>query len=101
MRACSSSPAWTGRSRARNFDSGTTAEVVVAPSSAGRPAIYTGLALANMNGGNFLYAANNLTGAVDVFDSICAAILALAPSQPVITRTGWRLQRAGNGGLIS
>ena len=52
-----------------NFDSGTTAEVVVEPSSENRPAVYTGLALANMNGGNFLYAANNRTGAVDVFDS--------------------------------
>jgi uncharacterized protein (TIGR03118 family) len=50
------------------WNSGTAAEVVVAP-SAGRPAIYTGLALANMNGSSFLYAANNLTGAIDVFDS--------------------------------
>jgi len=51
-----------------NFDSGTTAEVVVAP-SASRPAIYTGLALASMNGGNFLYAANRVSGTIDVFDS--------------------------------
>lgn len=51
-----------------NTDSGTTAEVVVSP-SASRPAIYTGLALASMNSGNFLYAANNLAGAIDVFDS--------------------------------
>jgi len=49
-----------------NPAAGTTAEVVVQPSAG---AIYTGLALANMNGSSFLYAANNLTGAIDVFDS--------------------------------
>ena len=49
-----------------NQAAGTTAEVVVQPSAG---AIYTGLALANMNGSSFLYAANNLTGAIDVFDS--------------------------------
>ena len=52
-----------------NFDSGTTAEVVVQPASASRPAIYTGLAHATTGSGTFLYAANNLTGAIDVFDS--------------------------------
>jgi hypothetical protein len=83
-----------------NFDSATTAEVVVAPSSAGRPAIYTGLALANMNGGNFVYAANHLTGAVDVFDSnfdgrpLCNA--ALAGARTARYSTGTRVARSLN-----
>jgi uncharacterized protein (TIGR03118 family) len=51
-----------------NLDSGTTAEVVVA-ADANRPSVYTGLALASMNGSSFLYAANRVTGAIDVFDS--------------------------------
>lgn len=53
-----------------NQAAGTTAEVVVQP-SAGR--VYTGLALANMDGGNFLYAANR-SGAIDVFDSNFAPV---------------------------
>jgi len=51
-----------------NPASGTTAEVVVAADT-NRPAVYTGLALASMNGSSFLYAANRVTGAIDVFDS--------------------------------
>ena len=53
-----------------NQAAGTTAEVVVQPSAG---AVYTGLALATMNGGNFLYAANR-TGAIDVFDSNFAPV---------------------------
>jgi uncharacterized protein (TIGR03118 family) len=45
----------------------TTAQVVVPANNHG-PAIYTGLALADMGGNSFLYAANNLTGQIDVFD---------------------------------
>lgn len=52
-----------------NFDSGINAELVVPPGDANRPAVYTGLAVASMGGGNFLYAANRVTGAIDVFDS--------------------------------
>jgi len=51
-----------------NLDAGTTA-VVVVPPSADRPAVYTGLALGSVNGGSVLYAANNLTGHIDVFDA--------------------------------
>jgi uncharacterized protein (TIGR03118 family) len=51
-----------------NLDAGTSAAVVVQPGASG-PAIYTGLALANIGADSFLYAANNLTGQIDVFDS--------------------------------
>jgi uncharacterized protein (TIGR03118 family) len=51
-----------------NFDNPTNA-VVVVPSSADRPAVYTGLALGSVNGSSVLYAANNLAGTIDVFDS--------------------------------
>lgn len=56
-----------------NFGSGTTANVVVGAGTHG-PAIYTGLALASMGANRFLYAANNLTGQIDVFDSNYAAV---------------------------
>jgi uncharacterized protein (TIGR03118 family) len=56
-----------------NFGSGTAATVVVGASTHG-PAIYTGLALASMGGNSFLYAANNLTGQIDVFDSNYAPV---------------------------
>jgi uncharacterized protein (TIGR03118 family) len=46
-----------------------TNAVTVVPRSAEAPAVYTGLALASVGTDTFLYAANNLTGAVDVFDS--------------------------------
>ena len=49
-----------------NPASGTTAQVVVSPSAS---RIYTGLALASMDGGSFLYAANRVSGTIDVFDS--------------------------------
>ena len=51
-----------------NPDTGTNAVVVVSPTG-DAPAVYTGLALGNVGADTFLYAANNLTGAVDVFDS--------------------------------
>ena len=51
-----------------NPEAGTSAAVVVQPGASG-PAIYTGLALANIGADSFLYAANNLTGQIDVFDS--------------------------------
>jgi uncharacterized protein (TIGR03118 family) len=51
-----------------NFDNPNNA-VVVVPPSADRPAVYTGLALGSVNGGSVLYAANNLAGTIDVFDS--------------------------------
>jgi len=56
-----------------NGDSGTVSEVVVSAGSDARPAIYTGLAVGNSGGADFLYAANNLTGHVDVFDSSYAS----------------------------
>jgi len=46
----------------------THAVQVVLPSSTARLAIYTGLALADSGGQHFLYAANHLTGKIDVFD---------------------------------
>jgi uncharacterized protein (TIGR03118 family) len=46
----------------------TNAVAVVSP-TAEAPAIYTGLALGTVGTDTFLYAANNLSGAVDVFDS--------------------------------
>ena len=52
----------------------TTAEFVVPSASPLRPAIYTGLALASSGGADFLYAANNETGRIDVFDSSYAAV---------------------------
>jgi uncharacterized protein (TIGR03118 family) len=55
-----------------NPDNGTSAVTVVAP-SAEMPAIYTGLALGAVGDDSFLYAANNLTGTVDVFDAGYAA----------------------------
>lgn len=36
------------------------------------PAIYTGLAIGNSGGNDYLYAANHLTGAIDVFDGTFA-----------------------------
>lgn len=42
---------------------------MVVPSGGNGPAIYTGLALATTGTGTFLYAANNLAGTIDVFDS--------------------------------
>jgi uncharacterized protein (TIGR03118 family) len=52
-----------------NGSSGDAAEVVVTAGSNQRPATYTGLALGNSNGANYLYAANNQTGHIDVFDT--------------------------------
>jgi uncharacterized protein (TIGR03118 family) len=52
-----------------NGASGTTSEVVVPHADANRTAIYTGLALGSNGGTNYLYAANNATGHIDVFDS--------------------------------
>jgi uncharacterized protein (TIGR03118 family) len=49
-------------------NTGTDAVTVVS-ATAELPAIYTGLALGTVGADTFLYAANNLTGAVDVFDS--------------------------------
>jgi uncharacterized protein (TIGR03118 family) len=51
-----------------NLGTGTNSVVVVPPGVNG-PAIYTGLALATTGTGSFLYAANNLAGTIDVFDS--------------------------------
>jgi len=56
------------------WNSGTTAEVVVPSASPLRPAIYTGLALGSSGGADFLFAANNETGRIDVFDSSYAAV---------------------------
>lgn len=47
----------------------TNSVQVVPASTAGRPAVYTGLALGMTGGNDFLYAANNLSGTVDVFDT--------------------------------
>jgi uncharacterized protein (TIGR03118 family) len=51
-----------------NPDAGTNAVTVVS-ATAEAPAIYTGLALGSVGSDTFLYAANNLTGTIDVFDS--------------------------------
>ncbi len=50
-----------------NFASGTTAEVVVPGGT--HTAVYTGLATGSSGGADFLYAANNQTGAIDVYDT--------------------------------
>jgi uncharacterized protein (TIGR03118 family) len=50
------------------WNDGEVAEVVVAASD-DRPAVYTGLALASTGGSDYLYAANNETGRIDVFDA--------------------------------
>jgi len=55
------------------WNTGTVSEVVVSAGSDARPAIYTGLAVGNSGGADYLYAANNLTGHVDVFDTNYAA----------------------------
>ncbi len=47
---------------------------VVAPSSATRPATYTGIAIASTAQGDFLYAANGRTGQIDVFDKNFAPV---------------------------
>jgi uncharacterized protein (TIGR03118 family) len=52
----------------------TTAEFVVPSATPLRPAVYTGLALASHGGADFLYAANNETGRIDVFDSSYASV---------------------------
>jgi uncharacterized protein (TIGR03118 family) len=60
-----------------NPASGTTATRVVGSSTMTRPAIYTGLSLGSVAGQDYLYAANEATGRVDVFDtSFNAATLA-------------------------
>jgi uncharacterized protein (TIGR03118 family) len=48
------------------WNTGTAAQVVVSASS---DAVYTGLTMGATGGANYLYAANNLTGKIDVFDS--------------------------------
>src|SRR3546814_2498718 len=52
-----------------NPTAGTNAQQVISPSGEGRQAIYTGLASGNVGSDSFLYAANNLTGAIDVFNT--------------------------------
>lgn len=48
---------------------GSNAQTVVSAASANRAAVYTGLAIGASGGQNFLYAANNATGRIDVFNS--------------------------------
>ncbi|MCH8684530.1 TIGR03118 family protein [Pedomonas mirosovicensis] len=47
----------------------TQAVQVVPPGDAGRPAIYPALAIGSTGGANYLYAPNNITGQIDVFDA--------------------------------
>lgn len=51
---------------------GTTAQRVVRAGDGGRPAVYTGLAIGAVGADSFLYAANELTGHIDVFNSAFA-----------------------------
>ncbi len=51
------------------WNAGTTAVTVVPGRSGGNLAAYTGLAIDQSGGQEYLYAANNLTGAIDVFNS--------------------------------
>lgn len=46
----------------------TSAVTLVPGRDGGNIAAYTGLEVATLNGANYLYAANNITGAIDVFD---------------------------------
>lgn len=52
-----------------NPAAGTTALIAPVNSDQDHPAIYTGLALGNVGASNYLYAANGLTGQVDVYDT--------------------------------
>jgi uncharacterized protein (TIGR03118 family) len=51
------------------WNDGSVAEVVVPAASNNRPAVYTGLALGSIGADDYLYAANNQTGQIDVFDT--------------------------------
>jgi uncharacterized protein (TIGR03118 family) len=50
------------------WNDGTNAQLVVSPGGGGGQAMYTGITIGTTGGANFIYAANNLTGKIDVYD---------------------------------
>jgi uncharacterized protein (TIGR03118 family) len=63
-----------GSISAWNGAQGSTAVQVVPGRTGGNLAAYTGLAIGSTGGQSYLYAANNITGAIDVFDQSFAAV---------------------------
>jgi uncharacterized protein (TIGR03118 family) len=64
-----------GSISAWNFSQGTTAPVQVSTPGA----VYTGLAAGSSGGSNFLFAANNAAGTIDVFDQNFQPVITLGP----------------------